>query len=130
MSQPVKFKAEIMWAFLNKLNPMAEKYTVDLCNLDDNAVKALESQGIKVLSKEGKGRYITCKSVREIVATDASGKQIDALVGNGSKAEALVRPYEWDFKGKKGVSPSLSSLKITDLVVFSPSIDAIEDDVL
>lgn len=130
MSQPVKFKAEIMWAFLTKQNPMAEKFTVDLCNLDDNAVKALESQGIRVAQKEGKGRYITCKSTREIIATDANGKTVSDVVGNGSKAEVLVRPYEWDFKGKKGVSPSLSSLKITDLVVYNAGIKAIEDDVL
>ena len=42
MSKPIKIKATIMWSFHNKINQTAEKYTVDLCNLSDKAVKSLD----------------------------------------------------------------------------------------
>ena len=54
VAKPVKVKATVMWCFHNKKNEMAEKYTVDLCNLSDNAIKALEGLGITILKREDK----------------------------------------------------------------------------
>jgi len=65
VAKPVKVKATIMWCFHNKPNEMSNKFQVDLCNLSDNAVKALESLGLEVRKREDKpekGFYITCKS--------------------------------------------------------------------
>jgi hypothetical protein len=133
--EPIKFKADIMWAFLTTHNPLAQRYTVDLCNIGEEAVDALEKAGISVLSKPEKpekGRYITCKSTLPMVAETASGSQITEAVGNGSKAVAIVRPYQWDFKGKKGISPTLLKLRVTDLKVYTTqdSDDSLDDDIL
>jgi hypothetical protein len=49
-------------------------------------------------------------------------------VGNGSKAIALIAPYEWKFKNKKGVSASLKKLVITDLVKYEAKDDVDMDD--
>jgi hypothetical protein len=46
MTEAVKIKADVMWAYLVKPNDMSGKYQVDLCNLSDKAVEALESMGI------------------------------------------------------------------------------------
>ena len=73
MTDAVKIKAEIMWAYLDKVNDMSGKFQVDLCNLSDNASKALEDLGIDVKTKEGKGKFITCKSTRPIIAYDDGG---------------------------------------------------------
>lgn len=120
-SAVIKIKADIMWAFLNKKNEMADRYTVDLCNLSDKAVKALEDMGVSVNFKEDKGHYITCKSKNPIRAYDDGGAELDAdvKVGNGSKCVGSVESYEWSYKGKKGVSPSLRKLVITELVEYS-----------
>lgn len=120
MSKPVKIEADIMWAFLTEPNEMSGKYQVDLCNLNAEAVKALESIGITVNNKEGKGFYITAKSTREIKASDAAGNPIKVKVANGSKAAALVGTYSWTWKNKSGISPSLVDLKITDLIEYNP----------
>lgn len=127
VSPSVKIKADIMWAFLNKKNEMADKYTVDLCHLSDKAVAALEEMGISVNFKEDRGHYITCKSAHPIRAFDDGGSEIygDTLVGNGSKCQALVSRYEWAYKGKKGVSPSVRKLVITELVEYAAD-DAFE----
>lgn len=131
-TEAVKVKAEVMWAFLNKPNEMSGKYQVDLCNLSEKAVDALEGLGIEVKTKEGKGRYITCKSQRPITAYDDGGSLLEGdILGNGSKAAAVITPYEWAFKGKKGVSPSLRKMVVTELVAYTGGgVEIDEDDLL
>lgn len=130
----VALKATVMWAYLDKVNDLSGKYQLDLCHLSDKAVAALESSGIKVLSKDDKGSYITCKSARVIKAFDSQGQEIEgSTLGNGSECVATVTPYEWKFKAKTGVSPSLKKLKITKLVEYSGGeggADVDEDEVL
>ena len=136
MSDKIKIKADVYWASLNRKNELADAYVVDLCNLSDKAVVALEGMGISVLENAAKkpeqGRYITCKSQRPIKAFDVDGAEIDENVGNGSKAVCMIGAYQWSFKAKKGVSPSLARLVITDLVAYAsgPSISADDEDVL
>ena len=136
MSDKLKLKADIYWASLNRKNEMADAYTVDLCNLSDKAVAALEEMGISVQEnaekKPEQGRYITCKSQRPIKAFDPDNEEIVEDVGNGSKAICMIGSYAWTYKNKKGVSPSLAKLVITDLVVFAGggNISADDEDVL
>ena len=133
----VPVKATVMWAFLNKTNDMSGKYQVDLCQLSDKAVESLEGLGIKVLSKEDKGRFVTCKSSHPIKAFSDKGVEMDGdIIGNGSECVAAVGFYEWSFKGKKGVSPSLKKLKMTKVVEYMGSggggddLEVDDDDIL
>lgn len=133
--KPIKVQAEVMWAFLDQPNKLSGKYQVDLCNLTKGAVSALEAMGISVHSKTDKpekGHYVTAKSFNyPILAVDQDGNQISAKVGNGSKCIALIKPYEYNYKGKRGVGAGTSKLIITDLKVYEGS-EAVEtaDDVL
>ena len=112
-------KADIMWAQLEEKNDMSGKFQVDLCNLSDNAVEALETVGIEAGYKEDRGSFITCKSSRPIYAKGPDGESLKGIkVGNGSKCVGVVSPYSWTFKGKKGVSASLNQLVITGLEVY------------
>ena len=136
MSDKLKIKADVYWACLNRKNELADAYTVDLCNLSDKAVAALEEMGISIQEnlekKPEQGKYITCKSQRPIKAFDTDGDEINEDVGNGSKAVCMIGAYQWSFKAKKGVSPSLAKLVITDLIVFAGggNISADDEDVL
>ena len=118
MTDAVKIKADIMWAYLDKVNDMSGKFQVDLCNLSDKAAEALQDIGLEVKFKDGKGKYINCKSTGPIYAVDDGGSQIDAQVGNGSKGVALVGTYAWAYQKKKGVSPALKRLVITDMLEY------------
>jgi hypothetical protein len=121
-AQRVKIKADVMWAYMDKPNEMSGKYQVDLCNLSDAAVKALEDMGIGVRQKEDKGYFITCKSNNPIRAYDKDGDVIDGIsIGNGSKSLALIGSYDWTWKNKSGVSPSLKKLVIDELVAYEGS---------
>ena len=127
----VKVKCDLYWAQLKKQNEMSGKYQVDLCNLSDAACKALEEMGIEVKSngdKPEQGKYITCKSSNPIKAFDNDGDEIDEIVGNGSKAKALISSYEWKYKNKSGVSPSLVKLVVTDLIVYAEGSGGMSDE--
>jgi hypothetical protein len=132
MSDKLKLKADIYWASLNRKNEMADAYTVDLCNLSDKAVAALEDMGISVQEnlekKPEQGKYITCKSQRPIKAFDTDNDEIVEDIGNGSKAICMIGSYAWTYKNKKGVSPSLAKLVVTDLVVFAGGTNMSVDD--
>jgi hypothetical protein len=120
MSDKLKLKAEVYWASLTRKNEMADAYMVDLCNLSDKAVPE-------------QGKYITCKSQRPIKAFDTDNEEIVEDIGNGSKAICMIGSYAWTYKNKKGVSPSLTKLVITDLVEYAGAggrITADDEDVL
>lgn len=119
--EAVKLKAEVMWSRLNKINDLSGKYEVNLCKLSDAAVEALKEMGIDVKEKEGMGKYILCKSAKPMKAFDVDNDEITEDIGNGSKAKAIITSYEWKYKNKKGVSPSLKKLVITDLVEYAGS---------
>jgi hypothetical protein len=91
--------------------------------------------GVNVMTKDTqpeKGQYITAKSVNYPIKTeDTDGKAVTVKVGNGSKGIALLKPYEYSYKGKNGVGVGINKLIVTDLVVYEGS-DAVEtaDDVL
>ena len=124
MSKPTVISAEIQWAYLDRRNDMSGKYQVDLTQLSDAAVDALEQNGITVHNKEGKGRYITCKSNNPIRAVNSAGDILEGnIVGNGSKATAVTNYYDYDNAFGKGRSPSLMKLVITDLEVY----ESVED---
>ena len=134
----IAIQADIYWACTQTPNPTSEKeqYTVNLSNLSDKAVKALEELGITVRSnaekREAEGNYITCKSNYKIDAFDDKGELIpaDKKIANGSKATAIVSSYEWNYRGKKGVSPSIRKLTITDLIEYKGANTELVDDVL
>ena len=132
--KPVKLNAEIQWAFFDKVSDMSGKYQVDLCNLADSAVAALEAIGVAPRKREDKpekGWFVTVKSNHPIKPVDASGNPITAIVANGSKANALVSAYEWVWKNKKGVSPTMLKIVITDLKEYNPEAKAeLDDDIL
>jgi len=135
----IAVQADIFWACTQTPNPSSDKeqYTINLSNLSDKAVAALKELGIKVLNnpekREAEGNYITCKSNYKIEAFDQDGEQVPASkkIANGSKCTAIVSSYEWDYRGKKGVSPSLKKLTITNLVEYKGAKDdELMDDVL
>ena len=119
-AKPVTINAEMMWSSLNEPNRMSGKYQVDLSNLSKAAVEALEMMGLTVRRKDGQGDFITAKSSHPIRIYDTDGDEIKGiLVGNGSKAKAVVSFYDWRSPaGQAGRSPTLLKLVVTDLIPY------------
>jgi hypothetical protein len=119
-----KLKATMMWSNLHHVNEMSGKYQVDLSNLSAKAIEELAKDGITASesSKAGdeRGVYITCKSTYPILAYYEDGSEVPSniQIGNGSLAVATIKPYEWNFKGKTGVSPTIVRLTVTKLIEY------------
>lgn len=132
MSDQVKVKGKLYWCQHNVINEMNGRYTVILGNLSDAAVEKLEELKIEVNENPDKaeqGKYITCKSSNPIKITDLLGVDLaDKKIGNGSECKAMIRGYEWSYKNKKGVSPSLQACVVTNLIEFGGAAGALADD--
>ena len=134
-AKPVTVKATVMWCNHNKINEMSDKYQLELTNLSDNAVKALEGIGLEVRKREDKpekGFYITCKSVRQMdkIFDKTGASLIDVAIGNGSTGTAVVGTYEWAFKNKKGLSASLIKMTIDNLVSYDAEDSPVTEEAL
>lgn len=114
-AKPITVNATVFWANLKQVNELSGKFQVDLGELSAAAVDAIEQRGITVAQKDEQGQYITCKSKNPIKAYNTAGDEITVAVGNGSKAKAVLSHYDWTFQKKKGRSPSIIKLIITDL---------------
>lgn len=123
-AKPLPIQADIFWAALDEPNKLSGKYQVDLSNLSKEAVRELEAQGIAVKNdpkKPDQGFYVTAKSkLYPITAVDENGNFIKSKVANGSKAVALIKPYNYNFQGKKGVGVGVSKLIIKELIEYKP----------
>lgn len=132
--KPVKLKATVMWCFHNKLNDMAQKYTIDLCNLTDSTVKELEAFGISVNKREDKpekGFFITCKSTLPIKLFDAAGNDLsNTAIGNGSTVTAVVSKYQWTYQRRSGWSPSLVKCVVDNLVAYEEKPSEVSEEAL
>jgi len=134
-AKPVTIKATVMWCNHNKLNEMSNKYQLELTNLSENAVKALEGIGLEVRKREDKpekGFYITCKSVRQMdkIFDKTGASLIDVAIGNGSTGTAIVGTYDWSFKNKKGLSASLIKMTIDNLVAYDAEDTPVTEEAL
>jgi hypothetical protein len=134
-AKPVTIKATVMWCNHNKINEMSSKYQLELTNLSDNAVKALEGIGLEVRKREDKpekGFYITCKSVRQMdkIFDKTGASLIDVAIGNGSTGTAVVGTYDWAFKNKKGLSASLIKMTIDNLVAYDAEDTPVTEEAL
>lgn len=134
LQKPVKVRAEVQWCFHNKPNEMSGKYQLDLCNLSDAAVKAIETLGLDVRKREDKpekGFFITAKSAQPIRAYDTNGTDLSNVsIGNGSKAVVVLSSYEWKWKNKAGRSATIKKLVIEELHAYEAEGNEDDDDVL
>tara|TARA_E500000318_G_scaffold94665_1_gene94093 strand:+ start:115 stop:558 length:444 start_codon:yes stop_codon:yes gene_type:complete len=136
----VNIKCELYWPNLTRKNELANKYTVDLALLSDEAVTALEDMGLKVNNKgDERGHYITCKSNNKYRAFKPDGSEVmikgrtpvddeddpemGVVVANGSVAKCVVSYYDWEYMKKKGRSATLRRMVISDLVEYEPEVE-------
>tara|TARA_R100001198_G_scaffold87835_1_gene63205 strand:+ start:6435 stop:6875 length:441 start_codon:yes stop_codon:yes gene_type:complete len=136
----INLKCQLFWPSLTHKNELADKYTVDLAQLSETAIAGLEDMGLNVNNKgDDRGYYITCKSNNKYRAFKPDGSELlikgrtptsedddpdmGVVVANGSEATCLVTFYEWEYMKKKGRSPSLRRMVISNVVEYIPDFD-------
>ena len=126
---PLKIEATAFWfSFLEK-NEMSDKYQVDISELSEEHVDRLEGMGVSVKNKgDDRGYFVTAKSTnKQPHVEDVEGFTVTKPVGNGSKCTFIVKPYDYNFKGKTGVSLGLSKARVNDLVRYEATVTDYED---
>lgn len=130
--KPIKIAGTFYWANFSKQNEMSGKYQFDFGNLSDKAVQALKDLGLNVATNKDYSPHITFKSTRPIEVRDSDGNIISdrngvaaKFVSNGSKGIVSAWYYDWEFKNKKGRSPSARNIEVTELVEYNnnPSVE-------
>ena len=112
-------------------------WSVDVANLDEKNIKIATDDGLDIKNKsDDRGSFVTIKrNVRrkdgnmnkkpEVV--DAMKRDIaNTLIGNGSEVNVLYSTYEWEFKGRSGVSADLHAMQVTNLIPYNINVDADE----
>ena len=124
------------WASLTRPNEKFEPmWTIDL-SVDDKSANELKEQGIKVgettvdettipniVKFKRKCSKANGDKNTQPQLVDASKNPLDKIVGNGSKVKVMYKPYEWNFKGKKGMGLDLQAVQVIDLVEYTPRED-------
>jgi hypothetical protein len=139
-SNIIKIKATIAFPSLTKQNEMSGKYETQLANLSSAAVEKLEELGVNVKFKEddyGRGQFIDCKSAYPIdnshfqKVVDEQGLPVDpSKVTSGSKVEAVLKSYDWEFRGKTGVNVQIQKMVVKEFGQASEAADYEELDAL
>ena len=123
----MKIAGTAYWAFLNKKNEMAGKYTLDVGQLDAATVKELKDNGLNVRTKESKegqpdrGQFITLKGVYPPKIVDSQLNPIprDTLIGNGSLVRVTGKPFSGNNKFGDYTVFSWKTVQVVELVEYS-----------
>ena len=131
--KPVKVKGQIFWSRHNEAYDDG-RFGVDIGQLSEKAVAKLQDEAmLDVKHKEDQQFHVTCKSNYPIKMVDSEGVEITGKIGNGSDCVAIIDPYSYNYKGKKGVSAGIrGTVVVTNLIHYDapsasdPELDALE----
>jgi len=125
------------WAAITNPNTTFDSdgvWTVDVSNLDKKNLAVVKKDGLTIKNKgDDRGDFVTVK--RKVRRKDGSLNRApdlvdgqkrtmtNTLIGNGSKVNVHYTTYEWEFKGRAGVSADLRAIQVTDLIPYNTEAD-------
>jgi hypothetical protein len=133
-------KGSAYWASIVSPNTTFDSdgvWSVDVGNLDKKNLGIAKDDGIEIKNKgDDREDFVTIK--RRVRRKDGGMNKapevkdaqkrtmINTLIGNGSEVNVLYSTYEWEFKGRSGVSADLRAIQVTNLVPYNTDADADE----
>ena len=133
-------KGNAYWASIVSPNTTFDSdgvWSIDVANLDEKNINVAKDDGLDVKNKgDDRGSFVTVKRKvrrkdgnmnKQPEVVDASKRNIaSTLIGNGSEVNVLYSTYEWEFKGRSGVSADLRAVQVTNLIPYNVDADADE----
>jgi len=147
---------ELYWAKLDKpVDPFGTKQWEVQCRVHDKDIadKLKKDMFLNVKSEEEDGnKYWRFNATRKLYkagqdslpehereqnvppeVVNGDRKPITVMIGNGSKGNLKLFQTPYDFKGKKGVSTTLTAVQVTDLKVYEQNsgvdFDVVDDNI-
>tara|TARA_R100000008_G_scaffold63740_1_gene40905 strand:+ start:1300 stop:1785 length:486 start_codon:yes stop_codon:yes gene_type:complete len=133
-------KGNAYWASITSPNTTFDSdgvWSIDVGNLDKKNIEIAKADGLSIKNKgDDRGDFVTVK--RKVRRKDGSMNKapevvdaqkrnmIGTLIGNGSEVNVLYTTYEWEFKGRSGISADLRAVQVTNLVPYNVDADADE----
>ena len=133
-------KGSAYWASIVSPNTTFDSdgvWSIDVGNLDKKNIEVAKNDGLEIKNKgDDRGDFVTVK--RKVRRKDGGMNKapevkdaqkrtmINTLIGNGSEVNVLYSTYEWEFKGRSGVSADLRAIQVTNLVPYNTDADADE----
>ena len=125
------------WAAITNPNTTFDSdgvWSIDVTNLDKKNLEIVKKDGITLKNKgDDRGDFVTVK--RRVRRKDGSLNRApdlvdgqkrtmtNTLIGNGSKVNVHYTTYEWEFKGRAGVSADLRAIQVVDLIPYNTEAD-------
>lgn len=132
--KPVKIEGQLFWSKWmkepnKKFNEANDKFECTIGMLSNDDVAKLTELGIKVKHKELMGHYIVGKSKYVFAPIDAKTEAaVDIeMIGNGTKATAIVTAYTHKMSKMHGNAPSIKKLWVDELVIYVPPEESLDD---
>ena len=129
-------RASISFPNFETKDRMSDKYSVQLANLSPAAVERFEESGISVNNKDdayGRGDFVTCKSKFPIIPVNQDGESFEGRTGSigyGSEVIAVIKPVQWEYAGKRGITARIVKLTVTNLVAPEAGDVSGDDEIL
>lgn len=122
--------AELNWCKLDKpVNPFGtEIYEMQAATTDKAVAKEWKELGFKIKQDDGKYIVNLKRKAKRADGSDNSAPAVfDAalnkldpkIIGNGSTGHVKVYQYPYEWKGRKGISSSLTAVQVVNLVEYT-----------
>ena len=125
------------WAAITNPNTTFDSdgiWSIDVANLDKKNLEMVKKDGLAIKNKgDDRGDFVTVK--RRVRRKDGSLNRApdlvdgqkrtmtNTLIGNGTKVNVHYTTYEWEFKGRAGVSADLRAVQVVELIPYNTEAD-------
>lgn len=116
------------WAKVFPETAQENKYSIDVCNLDQATIKLCKELGLKVKNINDKREdhvsfwtYATFPdgSTKDLTVLDSALNPLKKLIGNTSKVSVEFNMKPWEYKGKSGKRGDLKALHVLELSEYN-----------
>ena len=132
MNDPIYISGKCHYASIIEPNTKFDPVWSIQVEVDEDNRSVIEGAGLPINNKDDdRGDFVTIK--RKVLRADGSQRAAPSvkdsqnipwngkLIANGSTVNVKATPYEWNYKGKSGVSADLAAVQVVNFIEYTRS---------